>query len=138
MAKEKDPNAIELGRRIQALRTAMGLDVPELAHRIEMSDGTIKMIESGHNFPSVPALKKLSSALGASPGELLDDDDLPTPAPPPTPKPTLADAARLVAALEHSTPLQAAIALAILTKDVSHLDSFSDLPPSLKRLLESL
>ncbi len=61
--------ALEVGKRLRALRTAMGLSLRALAEASGVTASALSQIENGKNSPSVSTLKKTLAALGATLGE---------------------------------------------------------------------
>ena len=65
---------MELGSRLQGIRTDQGLSQTELAVRVRTSQSTISQIEAGDRNPSYRMLVKLASALGVTVGYVLGED----------------------------------------------------------------
>jgi len=61
----------QLGSRIRELRQLRGLTQQELAYRIGMEKSNLSVIENGKSNPQILTLVRLSSALEASLGEML-------------------------------------------------------------------
>ena len=79
--KEEIPH---ISKRIKQLRKAKGWTQPELAKHAKVTDGAVKMWETGKRFPRGANLRNLASALGVSESDILDDQA-------PAPKPVQAD-----------------------------------------------
>lgn len=73
MKKPKNPDAVALGRRLQRARESKEWSRAVLAEKAELTDGAIKMIESGHRYPQPSTLAAIVKALGISKGSLVDD-----------------------------------------------------------------
>lgn len=54
---------MEFPQNVQQRRTALGLTQKELGKKIQMSESTISLYESGKRFPDLDTLKRLSEAL---------------------------------------------------------------------------
>ncbi|HOP57594.1 MAG TPA: helix-turn-helix transcriptional regulator [Bacillota bacterium] len=63
-----------IGEKIAARRKEMGYSQAELAARLYVSDKTISKWETGRGKPEIDTLKKISTVLGMTVDELLDDD----------------------------------------------------------------
>lgn len=59
-----DPEAVELGATIRALRTEAGLTLEQLAARVGVSRSMVSAIELGRASPSVGTLRGIAGALG--------------------------------------------------------------------------
>lgn len=70
---DPSPTPETLGQRVQRLRLAQGLTVPQLAARLtpRCSIQTIHSIEQGHSSPRIDTLQRLAAALGVSVADLL-------------------------------------------------------------------
>jgi transcriptional regulator with XRE-family HTH domain len=67
-----NPNLVEIGERIRAIRKAQGLSQEQLANDASIDRSYMGGIERGkHNF-NVMTLIKIGETLGVSIGELLD------------------------------------------------------------------
>lgn len=63
----------KLSRVIQQLREAKKMTQRKLAKRVQVTPGYIAQLEMGlRKNPSLPVLRRLAKALGASVGELLE------------------------------------------------------------------
>lgn len=62
---------VHLGKRVRHFRIAAGLSQEELAFRAEMKRSYVSDLERGTRNPSVRALKRLATALGVHPSDLL-------------------------------------------------------------------
>ena len=67
---------MDIGPRLKAARTKLGLSQRELANRSGVNNGTISLIEQNKISPSVAILKRLLDTLSLSLGEFFDDDGL--------------------------------------------------------------
>lgn len=67
---------MDIGARLQAVRTAAGLSQRELAKRVGVTNSTISLIEQNKVSPSVSSLKKVLGGIPISLAEFftLDDD----------------------------------------------------------------
>jgi transcriptional regulator with XRE-family HTH domain len=65
----------QLGKNVAKLRKASGLTQEKLAEKIGVSTWFVQMVEAGVNFPSLPKLSKLKTALDCSWNRLLDGCD---------------------------------------------------------------
>ncbi|MBI5442402.1 MAG: cupin domain-containing protein [Deltaproteobacteria bacterium] len=63
-----------LGQKLKAVRKARGYSLEELAKRTKFSKSFLSQIENGKNSPSIASLKKITSALGVSIGELFEEE----------------------------------------------------------------
>lgn len=73
----RGPSAVELGRRIKALRIARGLTLKELEVRGGISATHVSEIERGRASPTVGALGRIAHALGLRPAALVEPHVLP-------------------------------------------------------------
>lgn len=64
-------DALTLGRRIRALRTARRLTLEQLARAVDRAPSQLSAIENGKREPRLPMLRALASALGVTVDELL-------------------------------------------------------------------
>ncbi len=63
-----------LGEKLKAVRKERGYSLEELAKRTSFSKSFLSQIENGKNSPSIASLKKITSALDISIGELFEED----------------------------------------------------------------
>ncbi|GAB4261833.1 MAG: cupin domain-containing protein [Deferrisomatales bacterium] len=63
-----------LGEKLKAIRKERGYSLEELARRTGFSKSFLSQIENNKNSPSISSLKKITQALGASIGELFEED----------------------------------------------------------------
>lgn len=63
-----------LGAKLKAVRKERGYSLEELAKRTTFSKSFLSQIENGKNSPSIASLKKITTALGISIGELFEED----------------------------------------------------------------
>ncbi|PRI11101.1 helix-turn-helix domain-containing protein [Leucobacter massiliensis] len=68
----RDPENAELGRRVAAFRELSGMSLRALAAAAGVSSSFLSQLENGHTNASVASLRKIASALGVSPAQLLD------------------------------------------------------------------
>jgi DNA-binding XRE family transcriptional regulator len=62
--KEKgQPDMIDLGSRLKAIRRGQGMSQKELARQVGVTPSTISQIESNQIYPSLPALFKIAATL---------------------------------------------------------------------------
>jgi transcriptional regulator with XRE-family HTH domain len=54
---------IQVGERVRALRTEMGLSIRALADRSGLNVNTLSLIENGHTSPSVSTLQQIAQSL---------------------------------------------------------------------------
>lgn len=69
------PGHRDLGRRLRARRSTVGISLRELARRIDVSASLLSQIETGRVQPSVATLYAIVSELGGSIDELLSGAD---------------------------------------------------------------
>ncbi|NTW40333.1 MAG: helix-turn-helix transcriptional regulator [Cellulomonadaceae bacterium] len=69
-----------IGSRIASRRALLRMTQAKLAKDAEMDRTYLGLIEAGQGNPTVAMFIKLASALGISPGDLLDGRDLGQPA----------------------------------------------------------
>ena len=67
-----------IGNRIREARKAAGLTQAALAKKCDMYDSQIRQYESGKIVPKFETTKRIASALGVLPGDLLQDGLYPT------------------------------------------------------------
>ena len=65
--------ALELGRRVAALREVRGMSLRALAAAAGVSSSFLSQLENARTNASVASLRKIAIALGVSPAQLLDD-----------------------------------------------------------------
>lgn len=63
----------EIAKRIKQLRKAKGWTQPKLAQEAKVTDGAVKMWETGKRFPRGANLRNLAAALGVPESSILDD-----------------------------------------------------------------
>ncbi|KTR85926.1 helix-turn-helix domain-containing protein [Leucobacter chromiiresistens] len=66
-------DALELGRRVAALREVRGMSLRALAAGAGVSSSFLSQLENARTNASVASLRKIAIALGVSPAQLLDD-----------------------------------------------------------------
>ena len=66
-------DALELGRRVAALREVRGMSLRALAAAAGVSSSFLSQLENARTNASVASLRKIAIALGVSPAQLLDD-----------------------------------------------------------------
>ena len=71
-APDEDGDALTLGRRIRALRTARGMTLEHLARAVDRAPSQLSAIENGKREPRLPMLRSLAAALQVTVDELLD------------------------------------------------------------------
>jgi transcriptional regulator with XRE-family HTH domain len=76
-----DNNAIDLGKRIHALRSAQGLSLRDLAHSSGLTASFLSQVERGLVNSSIESLRRITNGLGISLVHLFEGD--PAPASPP-------------------------------------------------------
>jgi transcriptional regulator with XRE-family HTH domain len=69
--EQPESQAIRIGERVRALRTARGWSMRDLAGRVGVSQPFVSKLESGQQLPSVTTLYALAEALTTTPGDLL-------------------------------------------------------------------
>jgi transcriptional regulator with XRE-family HTH domain len=57
--------ALAFGKAVFDIRTFLGLTIPDLAYRAQMTDDQIECIEEGGTEPTVALLRRLAAALDA-------------------------------------------------------------------------
>jgi len=57
--------ALAFGKAVYDIRTELGLTIPELAQRAEMTGDEIECIEEGGTEPTIALLRQLAAALDA-------------------------------------------------------------------------
>ncbi len=67
---------VEIGGRIRHLRKSRGLSVRALARMADLSPSFVSQLERGLTNASIPALLRITGALGVSTGGLLSDESL--------------------------------------------------------------
>lgn len=72
LRKEPSP---DIGMKIKELRTRIGLSQKELADRVNLTPSFISQLESNQISPSLNSFIHICSALGVSPGTLLEEKD---------------------------------------------------------------
>ncbi len=65
--------AAQIGRNVVKIRQAVGLTQDEVAAASGIDSSNIRAYEHGRAMPSIQSLLRIASALGAVPGELLED-----------------------------------------------------------------
>ncbi len=68
-----DPR-VDLGRRVNRLRVALGLSQEDFADRVQLDRTYVSGIERGLRNPTLLVLVRLAHALGVSPAKLIGDD----------------------------------------------------------------
>ena len=74
-----------IGKRINALRTSLGMSKSELARRCHVTTTAVWNWEENGRFPRTEALNLAADALGVSPAFLVAGADSQPPVPPATP-----------------------------------------------------
>ncbi|MFD5599054.1 helix-turn-helix domain-containing protein [Leucobacter sp. NPDC058333] len=64
---------IDLGRRVASFRGLRGMSLRALAAAAGVSSSFLSQLENGHTNASVASLRKIATALGVTPAQLLDD-----------------------------------------------------------------
>jgi transcriptional regulator with XRE-family HTH domain len=67
-----EPEELELGRRLRALREEKGLSLKRLADAAGVSESFLSQVERGVASPSVASLRRLAVALGESVGSFFE------------------------------------------------------------------
>jgi transcriptional regulator with XRE-family HTH domain len=62
----------DIGKRIAAMREALGLNQVELAKKAQVARSSISEIESGKNQPNYRTLTQIAEALGTTVGSLVE------------------------------------------------------------------
>lgn len=70
-------DALETGRRIQALRKRNGWTQKDLAERLCVTDKSVSKWERGLNYPDIAILEPLAKTLGTTVVELLGIENIP-------------------------------------------------------------
>jgi transcriptional regulator with XRE-family HTH domain len=65
---------VDLGRRVNRLRVALGLSQEDFADRVQLDRTYVSGIERGLRNPTLLVLVRLAHALGVSPAKLIGDD----------------------------------------------------------------
>ncbi len=73
MPPTTDPRLRKLGRRVRALRQAVGLSQEDACAEAGLDRTYFSRIERGLVNPSFTTLEKIAAALKAAPGDLFDD-----------------------------------------------------------------
>ncbi|MCE5313247.1 MAG: helix-turn-helix domain-containing protein [Nitrospiraceae bacterium] len=68
--------ATDIGHRLKAARTRLGISQKELADKVGFTPSFISQIENNQISPSLNSLIQICSALGLKPGQLFDNDHL--------------------------------------------------------------
>ncbi|HJB63146.1 MAG TPA: helix-turn-helix domain-containing protein, partial [Candidatus Microbacterium pullistercoris] len=71
-----EADAIAVGRRIRALRSAKKLTLAQLAEAVGRAPSQLSMIENGHREPRLSMLRAIARELGVTPDALLAQDEL--------------------------------------------------------------
>ncbi len=69
---ERDELALRFGKNLRATRKRAGLSQEAVSFRAELHRTEISLLERGERLPRVDTMLRLSSALSASPMDLLD------------------------------------------------------------------
>lgn len=69
-------SAKELGRRIKTMRESLDWSQSVLAEKADLTDGAIKMIETGKRWPRAKTLGKILSALGVHSFDVYDNGSI--------------------------------------------------------------
>lgn len=77
-----DNNAIDLGRRIHALRSAQGLSLRDLAQSSGLTASFLSQVERGLVNSSIESLRRITNSLGVTLVQLLEGDASPAQAMP--------------------------------------------------------
>lgn len=64
-----------LGKKVRQYRKDQQIGLTELARRAGISRSYLYQIESGESSPTVPVVKSLATALGATIGDLVDGEE---------------------------------------------------------------
>lgn len=76
-----DNNAINLGKRIHALRSAQGLSLRDLAQSSGLTASFLSQVERGLVNSSIESLRRITNSLGVTLVQLLEGDPTPAHAP---------------------------------------------------------
>lgn len=68
-------NKLDLGDKIRARRTALGLTLAQVADRAELSIPYVSNLERGRGNPTIDAIRSIASALEVPLPELLEGED---------------------------------------------------------------
>lgn len=71
-----ETDALLLGRRIRARRTARSLTLEQLASAVDRAPSQLSAIENGKREPRLPVLRAIAKALGTTVDHLLGEDEL--------------------------------------------------------------
>lgn len=66
------PDALTLGRRVRHLRTARGLTLDQLGHRVGVTPSMLSLVENGRREPRLALLRAIADALDVTLADLLD------------------------------------------------------------------
>ncbi len=72
---EKDPTCQAFGRSVRRYRHMLGLSQEELADRANIHRTYIGGIERGERNPTLTMIQRIATALGVTPGTLLEDKE---------------------------------------------------------------
>jgi transcriptional regulator with XRE-family HTH domain len=61
-----------LGQRIRKLRMDQGLTEAQLADKAKITEGHVSHVERGYRTPSLPVLRRIIAALGATADEVME------------------------------------------------------------------
>lgn len=64
----------KLGEHVRRTREERGLQGKELAQLVNITPGYLSQIETGKSEPTLKVLRRIASALGVTPGTLLDGE----------------------------------------------------------------
>ena len=71
MKSAKDKTLVYIGKRMRALRQALGLTQAEVAEAADIETSFYGQVERGANVPSLKTLMAVARALNAAPADLL-------------------------------------------------------------------
>lgn len=102
----------KLGENVRRTREERGLQGKELAQLVNITPGYLSQIETGKSEPTLKVLRRIASALGVTPGTLLDGE------------PTMRGVAEMLEHLDQERLTQAVRYIKYLWKE--QIDAFTE------------
>ena len=75
---QTDDDAVKLGVRVGKYRKFRGMSLRALAEESGLSSSFLSQLENGHTNASVASVRKIADALGITPAQLFQDDEVHT------------------------------------------------------------
>lgn len=70
--RDREPDALTIGRRVRHLRTSRGLTLDALGRQVGVTPSLLSLIENGRREPRLALLRSIAEALDVSVSDLLD------------------------------------------------------------------